>query len=188
MSEDSDFVKRIASRFSAQALRASTPAVAKDSTDIAARLVSIADELDRLKDLTTAIPRSLGKVSDLPASLLAELSSVSADELEDQIVTVINAYDGVANIDEILVGLYRKFKVEQTRKFLLNKLYRMMRSALLYNVPGRKGLYSTKAPPEGAATEPEEDEEIPWEVEPAKRKRKAEEDFSRPDFDDEIPF
>ena len=190
MSEHSDIVKKAAARFKAQALRSTNLTNAQEFNETAAALLRAADELDRLTDLTTAVPHPLEKISDLPPSLVAELSSVKVDELEDQVVTVINAFEGTANIDEILVGLYRKFKVEQTRKFMLNKLYRMMKSDLIYSLPGRKGMYSTKPPPEGVSSEPDEDEGPTFDGPPLqKTKRRAAEDFSRgPDFDDEIPF
>lgn len=191
MSEHSDIVKKAAARFKAQSLRSTNLTQIQDYNETAAGLLRAAEEIDRLTDLTTAIPHPLEKISDLPPSLIAELSSVKVDELEDQVVTVVNAFGGTANIDEILVGLYRKFKVEQTRKFMLNKLYRMMKADLLYSLPGRKGLYSTQRPPEGAS-EPDEEEEPSFgsaPTPPPTRKRRAEEDFSRPpEFDDEIPF
>ena len=186
MSEYPRIVKKAAATFTAQSLRTTNPTSAKEYKETAAALMLAAEEFERLIDLTTAIPRPLEKISDLPPSLIAELSTVKVDELEDQVVTVINAFGGTANIDEILVGLYRKFKVEQTRKFMLNKLYRMMKADLLYSLAGRKGLYSTQPPPEGAS-EPEEEDDVP----PPKRTGKMgnpREDFSRPDFDDEIPF
>ena len=85
-------------------------------------------------------------LSDLPSALLAELSVSKTDELEDQLATVINAAGGEADIDAILVYLFRKFKVVQTRRFLQNKLWRMVQKGLLHSVPGRKGVYSTSKP------------------------------------------
>lgn len=57
------------------------------------------EELVRPYGLTTALPPDLGNVHDLPAELLEELSISKVDELEDQIVTVINAYGGEASLD-----------------------------------------------------------------------------------------
>ncbi|MCZ0811110.1 hypothetical protein N5A93_02595 [Roseovarius sp. EGI FJ00037] len=101
------------------------------------------DELVRLYGLTSALPPDLGNVHDLPPELLEELSIAKADELEDQLVTVINAYGGEATLDQILVGLYRKFKVTQKRRFVQNKLYRM---EMIWSVEGKKGVYTTKDP------------------------------------------
>lgn len=102
-------------------------------------------DLIRLHDLTTALPPDLGNLHDLPTELLAELNVSKVDELEDQLVTVINAYGGEANLDQILVGLYRKFGVSQKRRLVQNKLYRM---DMVWSVPGKKGVYTTAEPKE----------------------------------------
>jgi len=69
--------------------------------------------------------------SDLPPELLKELSAGHADKLEDQIVDVMRAHGGSADLDQLLIGLYRKSKVVQKRRFLQNKLWRMVRKGLL---------------------------------------------------------
>ncbi len=69
--------------------------------------------------------------SDLPQELLKELSAGHADKLEDQIVEVMRALGGNADLDQLLIGLYRKSKVVQKRRFLQNKLWRMVRKGLL---------------------------------------------------------
>ena len=102
---------------------------------------AVSAELVRLYGLTAALPPDLGNVFDLPQELLEELSIAKSDELEDQIATVINAYGGTASLDQILVGLYRKFRVTQKRRFLQNKLYRM---TMIWSVPGKKGVYTTE--------------------------------------------
>lgn len=170
MSEHSDFVKGLADRYSAnfRKFKDDDPARADDFIKTARQLMAAAEELDRLTNLTTAIPKNLGDLSDLPAELVEELSLTKVDELEHQIVTVINACEGTANIDQILVGLFRKFSITQKRRFLQNKLYRMMKSDVIFSVPGKKGLYSTEE------QEPEDDSSSAV-------------DFSQ-DFDDEIPF
>lgn len=110
------------------------------------------DHILRLEAMTSALPPDLGNIHDLPQELLDELSVAKTDELEDQLVTVINAYGGEASLDQILVGLYRKFKVMQKRRFIQNKLYRMN---AVWSVEGRKGVYTTiepddaLVPPEG---------------------------------------
>lgn len=111
-----------------------------------------ADELVRLKVLTSALPPDLGNVYDLPAELLEELSIAKTDDLEDQLVTVINAYGGEASLDQVLVGLYRKFKISQKRRFLQNKLYRM---DTVWSVDGRKGFYTTSKPEENPIAGPD---------------------------------
>src|SRR5690349_20672713 len=95
--------------------------------ELIGRLKKTLGFLNDQKRLTAPIPKSLGDLSDLPDELIRELSVKRTDELEDQILTVMRACDGgkVVDLNQILVGLYRKFKVVQNRRFLQNKLYRM---------------------------------------------------------------
>lgn len=54
-------------------------------------------------------------------------------------------YDGIATIDEILVGLFRDFQyVTEDRRTLAGKLYRMTRAGHLEGVPKRKGVWKVK--------------------------------------------
>ena len=114
-------------------------------------LEETAAELIRLKKLTTALPPEIGDIHDLPGEVLDELSIATSDTIDDQLVTVINAYGGTATLDQILVGLYRKFKVAQKRRFLQNKLYRM---PMVWSVPGKKGVYTTEPPEEQSQADP----------------------------------
>jgi hypothetical protein len=109
----------------------------------AGSLEAASKRLFTLEGLTSALPPDLGNIHDLPQELLDELSVAKTDELEDQLVTVINAYGGEASLDQILVGLFRKFKVVQKRRFIQNKLYRM---PMVWSVEGRKGYYTTTEP------------------------------------------
>ena len=139
----------------------------------------VRDDLIHLKGLTSALPPDLGNIYDLPAELLEELSVAKTDELEDQIATVINSYAGAASLDQILVGLFRKFGVKQKRRFLQNKLYRMPG---IWSVEGRKGVYSTSEPTE----EPEVKESSESSGGYGSYSSNAE--SYAPDLDDEIPF
>ncbi len=87
--------------------------------------------------------RLTGNLEGLPQELLDELQITKTDELEDQILQVLREdYEGIANIDEILVALYKRHKTIQKRAFLSNKLYRMAKSTLLKTVEKKKGVYS----------------------------------------------
>lgn len=98
-----------------------------------------------MEDDFKKIGRRMGNIEDLPEELKSELQACKTDALEDQIIHVINdLYKGMANIDEILVGLYRKFKSMQKRPFLISRLYRMMRSGVIFSVKKKKGVYTTK--------------------------------------------
>ena len=115
----------------------------KWNIEVAERLEAASAELARLYELTSALPPDLGNIYDLPPELQQELSITKTDVLDDQLVTVINACGGTATLDQILVGLYRKFGITQKRRFLQNKLYRM---TMVWSVTGKKGIYTTKEP------------------------------------------
>lgn len=142
MPEHVESVNKIAAFFREQSGTAA-PIWREKFSMFEAQLEGARDELVRLYGLTSALPPDLGNIHDLPPELLEELSITKGDELEDQLVTVINAYGGEASLDQILVGLYRKFKVQQKRRFLQNKLYRM---SMVWSVEGRKGIYTTVEP------------------------------------------
>jgi len=79
--------------------------------------------------------------SDLPPELLKELSAGHADKLEDQIVEVMRGHGGSAAMDKLLIGLYRKSKIVQKRRFLQNKLWRMVRKGLLRKNRENRGTF-----------------------------------------------
>ena len=143
MSEHVESVKRVAAYLRPIAEKRRGTELGDELASYAEALDAAADHLVALEGLTSALPPDLGNIHDLPQELLEELSVSKTDELEDQIVTVINAYGGEASLDQILVGLYRKFRVVQKRRFMQNKLYRM---PMVWSVDGRKGVYTTTEP------------------------------------------
>ena len=100
-------------------------------------------ELKRLYRLTTALPKDMGDIFDLPSELVQELSITKGDGLEDKLITVINSYGGTANLDQILVGLYKKYGIIQKRRYIQNKLYRMAKAGMVHGIKGKKGVYTT---------------------------------------------
>ena len=174
MSEHIDSVNRIARMYRATAQRLDDGR-REVHVQEAERLEAVSAELARLYGLTSALPPDLGNIYDLPPELQKELSITKADALDDQLVTVINAYGGVATLDQVLVGLYRKFGMSQKRRFVQNKLYRM---TMVWSVPGKKGVYTTKQ----AAAEPEQGSGATAETDRMPGPSPAPED------DDDIPF
>jgi len=148
---------------------------------ISAELRMVVQCLDEQRRLAIPIPKDLGDVSDLPEELLKELSIPATDELETQILTVMRACNGEANLDQVLVGLYRKFKVSQQRRFLQNKLYRMSKKGLVYQVPGQRAAYTLTPPPT-----PDFDFNFDGEHDKPTSENGAR--TTGPDLDDEIPF
>jgi hypothetical protein len=80
-------------------------------------------------------------LSGLPDELLKELSVSQADVLERQIVDVFQTLGGSADLDQVLIGLYRKFQVVQKRRFLQNKLWRMVRKGEMQKPKGARGQF-----------------------------------------------
>ncbi len=87
-----------------------------------------------------------GDLSGLPDELLKELSVAQADVLERQIVEVFQALGGSADLDQILIGLYRKFQVVQKRRFLQNKLWQMVRKGQMRKPKGERGQFHLEKP------------------------------------------
>ena len=51
---------------------------------------------------------------------------------------------GIASLDQILVGLYRNSGELWKRNTLTSKLYRMAQKGVVFQVPEKKGVYSTR--------------------------------------------
>lgn len=85
-------------------------------------------------------------LSGLPDELLHELSVSQADTLELQILDVMQALGGSADLDQVLIGLYRKFQVIQKRRFLQNKLWRMVRKGQMEKPKGERGQFHLEKP------------------------------------------
>lgn len=99
------------------------------------------------KELPTDLGRRMGDLSELPEELRKQLQIARVSELEQTIISIIDGmYQGVANVDEILVGLYRKTDEIHQRQTIANKLYRMTSAKQLLSVPKKKGVYRVRAP------------------------------------------
>ena len=90
-------------------------------------------------------------ISDLPDEVLNELRMPQADMLGRQVLAVMQALGGSADLDRILIALFRKFQVVVKRRFLQNKLWRMIRKGQIQKVKGARGIFrvaqSAGAPP-----------------------------------------
>ncbi|WP_157968893.1 hypothetical protein [Tropicimonas sp. IMCC34011] len=153
MSDHTEAVKQARTLVSRSAVKLadSNPDLAAERSALVEALSGVLDRMLELEALTSALPPDLGNILDLPPELLSELSVGKGDELEDQLVTVINAYGGEATLDQILVGLYRRFEVVHKRRFIQNKLYRM---EMIWGVEGKKGVYTTSKPEEATPDDP----------------------------------
>jgi len=100
---------------------------------------------------TGAIGFRIGDTSDLPAELLSELK-VGTDELEGHILDCLGYLGGAATADELLVAMYRRHDVMQTRALLLGKLYRMAKHDILVR-GDKRGVYEIPVDDEEATEE-----------------------------------
>ena len=83
-------------------------------------------------------------LSDLPPELLKELSDSATKGETDVLVKIINERGGRATLDEILIDLFRKHGEVGKRTITGNKLYRLSKRGLVWALPGKKGIYTTK--------------------------------------------
>ncbi|MEP3074321.1 hypothetical protein [Maricaulis sp.] len=155
-------VKEIARQFEAAATRAELDGEhekAGRNQERFSALDQLIAEVEHLRDVTTPIPNDFAEdLSDIPRELLKELTLAKTDELEQQIhIVVQSAPDGQADIDTILIGLYRKFDVIQKRRFLQNKLWRMTQKGLLSSVRGKKGVYAVAGSETGSEVDSEQE-------------------------------
>lgn len=92
-------------------------------------------------------PDAIGFINDyekLPEIIKKELLFGNLGDLSEKIIDVLKFYEGMANIDEIIVGMYRNYGIIKTRDYYVSKLYKMARKKVLFSMPKRKGIYYTK--------------------------------------------
>lgn len=89
----------------------------------------------------SSVGSRIGSLEDLPPELRSQIKSAGMDELEEAVVEVVKSFDGIASVDEILVGLYRNYQRIEDREQLSRKLYRMTKKGLLKPEPKRRGIY-----------------------------------------------
>lgn len=115
---------------------------AKRQTGYAEILEDVVQELESARKRLLSVPTEYGDLSDLPPSVIAQLNLAKIDELEQQMRDIVAAANGKeVGLDSIIIELWRRHKVEQERRFIMNKLYRMAQKGLINSVEGRKGVY-----------------------------------------------
>ena len=79
---------------------------------------------------------------DLPPALLKELRHPQPDQLERQIVAVLAACRGSADLDQILIGLYRGFGLVEKRRVIQNKLWRLVRKGRISKAQDTRNIFT----------------------------------------------
>jgi hypothetical protein len=94
------------------------------------------------KELPQNFGRRFGEIDELPDELKAQLQAIKVGDIEQVIIDMLrDDFGGIANLDEILVGLYRRKREVFGRQLISNKLYRMNKAGLVDSVPKKKGVY-----------------------------------------------
>ena len=75
--------------------------------------------------------RRVGDLRELPESLREQLQVGRIDELEKQVINSLSYLHGVANLDEVLVALYRMTGEVYKRTYISNKMYRMAQAGTI---------------------------------------------------------
>jgi hypothetical protein len=83
------------------------------------------------------------EIQSAPDELLKELNISDAERQELLIEYLIAEAGGVLSLDRIIIGLYARTKEVPKRGTLTTRLFRMANKGMIYNVPGKKGVYST---------------------------------------------
>lgn len=97
---------------------------------------------DMEKEFPQNFGRRFGEIDDLPDELKAQLQAIKVGDIEQVIIDMLrDDFGGIANLDEILVGLYRRKHEVFGRQLISNKLYRMNKAGLVASVPKKKGVY-----------------------------------------------
>lgn len=92
-------------------------------------------------------------IEGLPEELIGELSISEADKAEFAILSILEDAGGIASLDRIIIGLYRKTGEIHKRSSVTSKLYRMAQKDLVFSVPSKKGVYASTSFTEEEAAE-----------------------------------
>jgi hypothetical protein len=82
-------------------------------------------------------------IDGAPEELIKELNLTEADKQDLLIEYMIAQQGGVLGLDKIMVELFKRTREVPKRNTIISRLYRMVGKGMIYNVPGKKGVYST---------------------------------------------
>jgi hypothetical protein len=151
--EQMEFHQRMVGRYTTDPFRVALHnATAAKFQALEADLLEADEMLDRPATLATQAPSNgvmrlaliPKEVEGLPEELLKELSISDGDKTEFTILSIIEEGGGIATLDRIIIGLYRKTGEIFKRPTLTSRLYRMAQKDLVFSVPTKKGVYSDR--------------------------------------------
>jgi hypothetical protein len=110
---------------------------------IQAKGTSDTSYLNRGDSLPKRLHLTYEDIQDLSEENLKELNINEADRQDLVVEHMIAQAGGVYSLDKIMVDLFRQTKEFPKRNTITSRLYRMVGKGMIYNVPGKKGVYST---------------------------------------------
>lgn len=123
---------------------------AKNFSDLAAFLNEIQAKgtrdtsyLNRADSPRKRIALTYEDIEGAPDELLRELNLSEADKQDLLIEYLIAQAGGFLSLDRIMVELYKRSREVPKRNTVTTRLFRMAGRGVIYNVPGKKGVYST---------------------------------------------
>lgn len=87
---------------------------------------------------------TLNDLRDAPPELLKELGISESEKLVLLYSEIIDAAGGVANIDQIVLGIYKRTQQIESRATVNSRLYRFKKKGWIHQHPTLKGVYGTK--------------------------------------------
>lgn len=87
----------------------------------------------------------LGDTNTLPKELKSIVIGKQRGGKDATVIDIIDTkLNGYANTDEIIILLFRLYNIREKKVNLANRIYRLIRDGRLYNVKGKRGVYTTK--------------------------------------------
>lgn len=100
-------------------------------------------EIAMTSDLLNKVGTRLGNIDDLPDTVKKQIPEFALGGLDEQVYIVLkDDLEGIANLSEIIIALYQRFKVaDKTRQEVTEAIYRLIRKKVVESVKGRKAVY-----------------------------------------------
>jgi hypothetical protein len=86
---------------------------------------------------------SLDDIEGIPSELMEELSISESDRQGMVIADIIRGFGGVASLDKIILFVHKRTGVIIKRNTIKSKLFRMVEKKMIFNVPTKRGIYSS---------------------------------------------
>ena len=83
---------------------------------------------------------NLDKIDDLPEAYKKQLKLLNVRDDTRSLLALFDLKDNLS-IDEILVGMYRLYKVEKSRVWVSSTLHNLGKKGLIRKIDGTKGKY-----------------------------------------------